>query len=356
MPRYIPTGAGDKGGFGSVFFYRDQNLDRQVAVKFLNRGEEHRRLLDELAALQKIRSKHVVEIFDVMYIENGTRMGIIEEFVNGDTLKTRLGKVPPGDEFVRLLYQIATGVADIHAVGIVHRDIKPSNLLVDHERIVKIIDFNLARTVDEAKTHGFVGTRGYAAPELYIDGDVAFDEKIDVYALGVCAWALLHGEKLPDALAARPPRLREWFSQGGGFAAGGPGLEAGLIALLNACLRENPAQRPRASAISQRAGQLLLRGKHRATFVVTGGSTFELHQGNPRVKLQHPTLGSVTVAYDGLDFRASAVEGEVWVNNMTVVPGQPLPHCCVIAFGGTRLPASSRSFTTMDVSHPEVVL
>jgi len=355
VPRYIPTGARDKGGFGTVVFYRDENLDRRVAVKFLNRGEEHRRLLDELAALQKIRSKHVVEIFDVMYIENGTRMGIVEEFVNGDTLKTRLGKVPPGEEFVRLLYQMATGVADIHAVGIVHRDIKPSNLLVDHEGILKIIDFNLARTVDEAKTHGFVGTRGYAAPELYIDGDVAFDEKIDVYALGVCAWALLHGETLPDALAARPPCLGKWFFQGGGFAAAGTGLDAELIALLDACLSENPAQRPTAAAISRRAGQLLLRGKHRAIFVI-GGKTFELHQGNPRVKLQHPTLGSLTVAYDGLDFRASGVAGEIWVNNMTIAPGQPLPHCCVIAFGGTKLPASSRSFITMDVSHPEVVL
>src|SRR5207248_1842301 len=169
------------------------------------------------------------------------------------------------------------------------------------------------------------------------------------------AWALLHGETLPDALAARPPCLGKWFFQGGGFAAAGTGLDAELIALLDACLSENPAQRPTAAAISRRAGQLLLRGKHRAIFVI-GGKTFELHQGNPRVKLQHPTLGSLTVAYDGLDFRASGVAGEIWVNNMTIAPGQPLPHCCVIAFGGTKLPASSRSFITMDVSHPEVVL
>ncbi|MGE3510232.1 MAG: serine/threonine-protein kinase [Vicinamibacterales bacterium] len=355
MARYIPTGVSDKGGFGSVAFYRDTSLDRQVAVKFLNKGEQHRRLLDELAALQKIRSKHVVEIFDVMYIENGTRMGIVEEFVRGDTLKSQLGRVS-GDAFVRLLYQLATGVSDIHAVDIVHRDIKPSNLLVDHEGILKIVDFNLARTVDEAKTHGFVGTRGYAAPEQYADDDVTFDEKIDVYALGICAWALLHGDKLPDALAARPPKLAKWISEGGGFAAAGTQLDPQLVAQLDACLRQDPAQRSTAAAIAHGSGRLLLRGRHRATFVVSGGNTFELHAGNPRVNLKHPTLGSLTLAYDGLDFRVSAVVGEVWVNNMRIASGHALPQCCVIAFGGTNLPPSSRSFTTMDVSHPEVVL
>jgi len=137
---------------GAVFVYIDKNLDRKVAIKFVQSGE-HRRLRDELAALQRIRSKHVVQIFDVDYFNPGARRGIVEEFIDGDSLETVLGTVTVKDGFLRLLYQAATGIADIHAVGIVHRDIKPSNMLIDREGILKIIDFNLSRS---ERPHGRV--------------------------------------------------------------------------------------------------------------------------------------------------------------------------------------------------------
>jgi serine/threonine-protein kinase len=357
MARYSTIGAGPRGGLGSVVFYRDHNLDRKVAVKFIERGGEHRRLLDELAALQRIRSKHVVEIFDVLYVDGGVRMGIVEDYIDGQTLKPLLGKVPPNDEFIRLLYQVATGISDVHAVKIVHRDIKPSNMLLDHEGILKIIDFNLARSIDDAETHGFMGTRGYAAPELYDGGRVRFDQKVDVYALGICAWALLHGEDLPSPLMAAPPAPTQWQSTGGGFVSSGTGLDATLLALLDRCISQDPVKRPSAREVSHRSGQLLLRGRHRARFVVNGGvEEFELNKSRSRVTLQHPSLGSVTIAYDGLDFRVAAVQGEVWINNMRLAPGSTLPECCVIGFGSPSLRARERSFTTMDVSHPEVVL
>ena len=139
MDRYIPTGSSAKGGLGEVVFCTDQNLDRNVVIKY---GNQHHRLLDELAALQRIRSKHVVEIFDVVYDRGDTRMGIVEEFIDGEELSSKLGNIKSGDEFVHLIYQLSSGLADIHAVGIVHRDIKPSNVLVDTDRILKIIDFN----------------------------------------------------------------------------------------------------------------------------------------------------------------------------------------------------------------------
>ena len=77
MERYVPTGRSTKGGLGEIVFCTDQNLDRNVVIKY---GNRHRRLLDELAALQRIRSKHVVEIFDVVHERgprpNGYRRGI----------------------------------------------------------------------------------------------------------------------------------------------------------------------------------------------------------------------------------------------------------------------------------------
>lgn len=357
MSRYVPTGSSAAGGIGSVHFCQDQNLDRKVAVKFIHRGGEHRRLLDELAALQRIRSKHVVEIFDIAYLNPGPQMGIVEEFVDGDDLRPLLGTLKPDEHFVRLLYQMAAGLSDIHAVGIVHRDIKPSNMLIDKEGILKIIDFNLARPMDEAHTQGFVGTRGYAAPELYGGGKIDFDEKIDVYALAVTAYALLCGATLPAELLGHPPPSDAWKTAGGGFNGLGTSLDPEIVRLLDASLCEDPALRPTAVEVRLRAARLLLRGRHRALFTSEAGTTFELHAGKPKVTLQHPSsLGTVTIGYDHLDFRVITVAGEVWVNNMQLAAGALLPDCCVIGLGGPHRRASERVFMTMDLSHPEVVL
>ncbi len=352
MSRYVPTGATAAGGFGSVIVYTDNNLDRKVAIKFLQPGGDHRRLLDELAALQRIRSKHVVQIYDVDHFEPGSRMGIVEEFIEGESLETLLGKVAVDPDFLRLLYQAATGIADIHAVGIVHRDIKPSNMLIDGEGILKIIDFNLSRAEDDAHTVGFVGTPGYAAPELYSPGPVSFDAAVDVYALGVTAWALLHGKKLPKDLIADPPRPNQWKATSGGFAA--LPLDAELARLLDACVAPEPSDRPTAAELSSRAARVLLHNKHRA-FFLGAAQPFELDASKPRVELTD-ARGSLTVEYDGLDFRATSVTGEVWVNNIPLTPGATLSGCCVVAFGAPSRRAFDRVFITMDVSHPEVVL
>jgi serine/threonine-protein kinase len=353
VSRYVTTGATVAGGIGAVVICTDKNLDRKVAIKFVQPGGEHRRLLDELATLQRIRSKHVVQIFDVEYFKPGSRMGIVEEFIEGNSLETILSTITVEDGFLRLLYQAATGIADIHAVGIVHRDIKPSNMLVDQEGILKIIDFNLSRFEDDAHTVGFVGTPGYAAPELYAPWHVVFDAAVDVYALSVTAWALVHGEKLPEDLASKPPRPDMWKAISGGFGAL-PGLDTELARLLDACLEVSPSDRPTAAQVARRAARLLLHGKHRALFL-GAEKPFELDVSNPRVNLKDPR-GSMIIEYDGLDFRATSVTGEVWANNIQLVAGTTLPDCCVIALGGPHRRATDRVFITMDVSQPEVVL
>ncbi len=353
MSRYVRAGKDASGGLGTVEFYRDANLDRDVAIKFLQDGGEHRRLLDELAALQTIRSKHVVEVFDV-YQDGPRRMGIVEEVVRGGDLRSRLGKPIKLDEFTRLLYQVATGVADIHAAGIIHRDIKPANVMIDHENIVKIVDFNLARLRNEAETTGFVGTRSYAAPELYRTGRVTFGPEVDVYAMGVLMLALLVGDSLPKGLKNQPPQVSDWKSVGGGFEQRVQGLDPLLGRLLDACLEESPAKRPEARAIGGRAARVLLKGKHRATFVPDTGQKFVLDHSKPTVTLKHQ-FGSVTFVYDGLSFVVTLVSGEVWANNIRIVTGSAPPDGSVITFGDPER-KFARSFVTVDVSHPEVVL
>ena len=350
--RYVPTGASTSGGLGHAVVCTDRNLDRKVVIKY---GKQQRRLLDELAALQRIRSKHVVEIFDVVSETSGTRVGVVEEFIDGRELSSYLGKINGPEDFVPFLYQLASGLADIHAVAIVHRDIKPSNVLVDGDQILKIIDFNLARLTSDAKTSGFVGTHGYAAPELYTRRDVNFGPKVDVYAMGVTALALISGKSLPRELRQKPPQPNKWKTATGGFGAIAPWLDDELVRLLDSCLSAKPKGRPDVCQIRDRAERVVLRGRHRAAFVM-GDRVFELNADKPRVNLQTRSLGSVSIAYDGLEFKVMHVTGEVWVNNMEMTDGVLLPECCVIAFGGPNRLAGDRTFVTMDVSHPEVVL
>lgn len=354
MTRYVPTNDGAAGGLADVEYWNDGSLDRQVAVKFLQRGADHGRLFDEITALQKIQSKHVVQIFDVINWGRPSRMGIVQEYVRGEDLTTLLGKVPVNEFFVRLVYQLATGLADIHRAEVIHRDIKPANIRIDHEGILKIFDFNLSRSFSEGKTQDFVGTRGYAAPELHGTGDVHFTKQVDLYALAITGWALIHGDKLPPELRALPPHPERFKSSTGGFSAL-TGVDSLLLELLDACLDPDPQSRPHAHEVAGRAARVLLHGKHLALLTDGNGDRYDLSKKEPRVTIK-TQLGSMTVGYDGLDFVVEHLSGEVWINNMRLAKGAHLPNCCVIGLGANTLPGWKRAFVTMDVSHPEVVL
>lgn len=204
-PRYISIDSGLGGGMGDVFKCQDTHLDRTVILKVLKEGGEERRLIDEQMALIKLRSKHVVQLFDFTEIEvDGTsRDALVLEFISGEEICH--DAFYNASYIMKLLWQVAYGLADIHSASIIHRDIKPNNILIDENGVVKILDFGLARNEgDDALTKSIIGTPGYMAPELFRSGQISFDNKIDVYAFGVLAIDLL-GLNRPDELNYFPP-------------------------------------------------------------------------------------------------------------------------------------------------------
>jgi serine/threonine protein kinase len=209
-PRYVPTGKKFSGGGTSdVIICDDGHLDRTVVVKALKPGVDQRRLLDELAALQAIRSKHVVQIYDIIRDESDTITAIVEEYLPGEDL-TRSSVPATVDDFLAMLYPIAEGIADIHAHGRVHHDIKRGNMKYDAEGCLKIFDFGLSRDASKnASTLGLIGTRGFMAPELFrpgADGRVSFTPAVDVYAFGATCLAIARG-RIPSDLMQVPPSL-----------------------------------------------------------------------------------------------------------------------------------------------------
>lgn len=343
--RYVPTGTTAAGGMGEIIECIDSHLQRRVIVKRLQAGIEERRLIDEQKALARLRSKHVVQLYDILDLSDGKKSdkAIVLEFIEGANLD--IGSFKVGQEYLNVLWQIACGLRDIHEAGVIHRDIKPNNIRRDNEGVIKIIDFGLARSSDEAKTRSIIGTPIFMAPELWSDKTVSFDQSIDVYAFGVTCLALL-GANVPTELAHRPPQAVSLAT----LSACLVGLTSDLIAMIHACLTTDPSKRPRMIDVQTLLARHLLKNEHRA-LVVMNGQTHLLDRNNRQIALNAGTVGSLTIEYDGFDFKILSASGAVYFNNTVAQAGGVVPGCCVITFGD----GSNRRFVTFDVSHPEVM-
>jgi serine/threonine-protein kinase len=345
--RFKPDGRHKGGGMGSVVFCDDSHLDRKVAIKFIIEPRNRRRMLDELRALLKMRSKHVVQVYDI--VTDGDDLGIVQEYIDGEDLSESDAPQVSGDAYFKTLWQIASGIADIHEIDVIHRDIKPNNMRVDREGIVKIYDFGLAREVGvNAETKGFVGTYAYAAPELYRSEKVRFTKAVDVYAFGVTARFLVD-KTMPSELRTIPPKL-----DGISFFSGLPfRLPTSVRSILQRCLEEDPQARPDMSDVRDELARHLLKDKHQALVVFGDESSF-LNSANREVILDLPGIGRLKIEYDGLYFRVVEVSGEVFINNRLAKVGSSLPGSCVVALGAPD--RRNRKFITFDLSNPEIVL
>lgn len=343
--RYRPLDASDKGGMGEVLFCIDEHLQRKVVLKHLQPGVETRRLLDEQKALSKVRSKHVVQLYDIVTINKaGTQYpALILEYIDGETLT--IGNYSANIEYLKLIWQISCGLADIHKHDIIHRDIKPGNIKIDSEGVIKILDFGLSRNHDDAQTRSIIGTLNFMAPELWNRGQtIKFDSSIDVYAFGVTCYVLL-SKNIPSALTKQPPFQPSLDEFSVAFA----GLPKEVSKILHRCLATDKASRPTMQEISELIKKQLLKNKHRAT-VVLNGVVHQLDNNNRKITL-NATIGKLTIEYNGLEFIVAKVTGNVYINNTSVSAGNIVPGCCVLTFGN----GSGRTFVTFDVSNPEVM-
>ena len=196
------------GGMGQVYLARDPRLDRLVAVKLLHvpttPGEEaDARFRREARALSRIVHPNVVGIHTFGRADGG--WFLVMEYVEGQSLETRLRAGPmPLREALAIARQVASGLQEAHALGIVHRDVKPGNVLLralaSGGQIAKVCDFGLARQFQGQETlvltqeATILGTPSYMAPEQ-IQGH-AVDGRADLYALAVMLYQMLAG-RLP---------------------------------------------------------------------------------------------------------------------------------------------------------------
>ncbi len=196
-----------EGGMALVFEASHKRLQQRVAIKvltpeFARDAELVTRFEREARAVAKLRTKHVVRVMDVDSTDEGVPY-MVMEFLEGRDLDAELqarGRLPLG-EAVDILLQACAGVHEAHGMGIVHRDLKPANLFLAMERdgadrVVKVLDFGISKTVDEATrltgAGTVMGTVLYMSPEQ-VRAESNVDTRADIWSLGVILFELLAG-------------------------------------------------------------------------------------------------------------------------------------------------------------------
>lgn len=189
------------GGMAEVYKARCTLLNRYVAVKVLKdefRVDEEfiARFNRESQAAASLSHPNIVSIYDVG-CEDGMHY-IVMEYVEGITLKEYIEKngLLPWREALDFSIQICKAMEHAHKKNIIHRDIKPHNIMVTENKILKVTDFGIARTINkEGKTidgQNAIGTVHYISPEQARGGYV--DEKSDIYSMGVVLYEMLTGK------------------------------------------------------------------------------------------------------------------------------------------------------------------
>ncbi len=250
----------NRGGMGEVYLAQDRRLNRKVALKlmpalFTNDGARLRRFEREARAASALNHPNIITIYEIC--EANDTLVIASEFVEGDTLRERLARGPLDiKEALNVAIQIADALTAAHNAGIIHRDIKPENIMIRPDGYVKVLDFGLAKLVEqpsvvanhEASTKKvltgagmIMGTVGYMSPEQA--RGLAIDARSDIFNLGTVIHEMVTGKKAfegetaSDSLAAiltiDPPLLSHFT----------PEAPSELVRIVSKALRKDREER-----------------------------------------------------------------------------------------------------------------
>ena len=202
------------GGMGEVYRAFDPRLNREVAIKvlpasFSNNEERLRRFELEAQAAGALRHPNILGIYDVNTHDGSPY--VVSELLVGETLRDAMDAGPiPLDKVIDYALQIVRGLSAAHEKGIIHRDIKPENLFVQNDGQLKILDFGLAKLIEDDVDDGevsddsptvrvktdtgtVIGTVGYMSPEQLRGKTI--DQRTDIFSFGVVLYEMLYREK-----------------------------------------------------------------------------------------------------------------------------------------------------------------
>jgi eukaryotic-like serine/threonine-protein kinase len=248
--RYVLERMLGRGGIAMVYAGRDRRLDRQVAVKVVpvavTKPVERDRFVREAQSAAGLCHPNAVAVFDVG--EADGFLYIVMELVEGRTLADVIAEDGPLDppQATSIAASVLAALGQAHVAGIVHRDVKPSNIMITYDGVVKLLDFGIARRLDdlagEVTPAGEIfGTPTYLAPEQ-IEGRPT-TPATDLYAVGVVLFEMLsgvapfHGD---NPLATARARLH---APAPDVRTERPDIPADLAVAIGKAIAEDPTQR-----------------------------------------------------------------------------------------------------------------
>jgi serine/threonine protein kinase/tetratricopeptide (TPR) repeat protein len=144
VDRYVIGDLLGAGAMGRVYSAWEPELDRRVAIKVLHEEGGRDRLIKEAQAMARLNHPNVVTVHEVGSTDAGVFVAM--ELVDGETLRAWAAQPREWRDVVRVLVEVARGLAAVHAAGVVHRDIKPDNVIVGADGRIRLGDFGLARS------------------------------------------------------------------------------------------------------------------------------------------------------------------------------------------------------------------
>lgn len=246
---------------GEVYRARDARLGREVALKvlpeiFAQDAERMARFEREAQLLASLNHPNIAALYG--FEESGGVRALVMELVEGPTLSERIAGGPlPLDEALPIAKQIAEALEAAHEKGIIHRDLKPANVKVRPDGSVKVLDFGLAKALDDHTTAGdsqhsptlsiaatrvgvILGTAAYMSPEQAKGKPV--DRRADIWAFGIVLLEMLTGRRMYSGETAAET-LAFVMTKDPTFDALPAETPAGVRRLLRRCLDKDPKRR-----------------------------------------------------------------------------------------------------------------
>jgi serine/threonine protein kinase len=302
-----------RGGMGVVWLAQDEQLEEQVALKFLsetvtNDPEAIADLKHETKRSRELNHHYIVRIHD--FAQDELAAGISMEYVDGKTATELKLKQPARcfntSDLLGLVAQVCEALEYAHSVAmVVHRDLKPSNLMVNSKGQLKVTDFGIARSIADTASR-LSGTPGTSGTLAYMSPQQANGEKPsaadDIYALGATLYELLaskppfySGDILDQLKHKEPVRIAERRKE---LEIDGEEVPAHWEETIAACLAKEPALRPQSAA---EVARRLLMGVsfEKGPSLAHLGKTAE---GSPRVRRwskKKISIASVAVVVSG---------------------------------------------------------
>ncbi len=239
------------GGMADVWRARDNELERDVAIKVLHENfardrEFVERFRREASAAAGLQHPNVVSVYDRGSWEDTYYIAM--ELIEGSSLRDLINKGLDVGESVEVTRQVLAAAGFAHSKGIVHRDLKPMNVLIDREGRIRVTDFGIARAGNSeiTQTGSVMGTAQYISPEQAQGMEVG--PTSDIYSIGIILFEMLTGRVPFDGDNAVAIAMKQVGEEPPAPSTINPKVSPALDAIVLKALAKDPAQRFQSAA------------------------------------------------------------------------------------------------------------